>query len=123
MYRLFIVASVLAAVAASAEPRVAILGFKGPKAALVREQLKERICQDAECVKPGRKGAKVSVDGVVTGKVLRKGRRLTLELKVYTSNDPNPVTVKMPIRKTGKMSEAAIASAVASVRGAITEME
>lgn len=119
MRRLLIAVAMVWAGVATAEPRVAVLGFTGPKAALVRAQLAERLCQEASCVKPGKKGDDVEVDGVVTGKVIRAGKRLTLELKVYTSEDENPVTVKMPIRSTGKLSEAAVASAVASVHGVV----
>lgn len=119
MRRIVIAAALMWAGVAAAEARVAVLGFSGPKAELVRTQLTERLCQEAACVKPGKKGTDTQVDGVVTGKVVRNGKGLTLELKVYTSEDQNPVTVKMPIRDTGKMSEAAVASAVASVHGVI----
>ena len=120
MNRLLFVLIFAWAGSAVAEARVALLPFSGPRGSEVRAQLAERLCQEAQCVKRGKKGSEVQVDGVVQGRVLRQGKRLALELKVYNAGDSKPTVVTMPISRTGKMSPAAVASAVASVHGAVT---
>ncbi|MGA9524357.1 MAG: hypothetical protein WBV82_23075 [Myxococcaceae bacterium] len=120
MYRFVMIAALLCASLAHAESRVAVLGFKGPKAAAVRAQIVERLCQVEECVSRGRKGQKVQVDGVVTGTMTRAGSRYSLEVQIFTSEDVAPVKVRVPVRSTGKLSDAGIAAVVSSVQGTVT---
>ncbi len=120
MYRIVVIVALVCASLAHAESRVAVLNFKGPKAAQVRAQIVERLCQVEECVRRGRKGDEVQVDGVVLGTMTRTGSSYTLEVQIFTSEDVAPVKVRVPVRSTGKLSEAGIAAVVSSVQGTVT---
>ncbi len=114
MSRLFTLVLVLAAGAAVAKPRIAVMPFEGPKASKVKAQVSKLLCTKFTCVQPG-KHKKTSVDAVVTGSV----SGTELELKVYTDPDSDPVTRTLTLGSGGKLGKKAAPEMSSAVREAI----
>lgn len=116
MFRVVTVGALLLAgvVWADEKPRVAILKVEGAKAKVVRAQLAKGLCKAFTCVTPGR-GEDVEVDAVVTGKVSKKG---ALALSVYYSEDAEPVTRNLKLKK-GKLVGASLSEAGRAVTEAV----
>jgi hypothetical protein len=90
---LLVLGALLFTVPAYAE-RIAIANFAGPGADVVRNQVTQALCEDADCVNANKvmKGAKPDwkkakkerVAFIVTGKVVAKGKKRTLEVQVLS---------------------------------------
>ena len=114
MSRLLTLVVLLAASAAIAKPRIAVMAFKGPQASKVKLQVSKKLCAKFTCITP-RKGSPASVDAVVVGTVTKK----ELELKVYIDEDTEPVTLSLKVGAGGKMSPKALAQAPSAVKDAL----
>jgi hypothetical protein len=106
---------VLAAGAAIAKPRIAVMQFDGPKATKVKAQVSKLLCSKFTCVQPGKGSKKTSVDAVVTGSISGK----ELELKVYTDPDADPVTRTINLGSGAKVSKKAVPEMASAVKEAI----
>ena len=114
MSRLLTLIIVLAATGAIAKPRIAVMGFTGPKASKVKVQVAKKLCAAFTCVTP-RKGAKLAVDAVVTGEV----NKHSVELKVYTDPDSEPVSRFLTLGPGAKLSKKELVEAPMAVKEAL----
>jgi hypothetical protein len=93
MTRAFLVLLVAFGLPAMAQQKISILAFEGPGGATARNQVVAAMCELAECVpqakvsagkKPDwKKAKKLGVKFIVDGKVVKKGKKATLELSVF----------------------------------------
>ena len=114
MSRLLTLIVVLAATGAIAKPRIAVVGFTGPKAAKVKLQVSKKLCATYTCVTP-KKGSKLAVDAVVTGEV----NKHSVELKVYTDPDSEPVSRFLTLGPGAKLAKKELLEAPAAVKEAL----
>ena len=118
MSRLLTLIVVLAATGAIAKPRIAVMGFTGPKASKVKVQVSKKLCATFTCVSP-KKGSKLAVDAVVTGEV----NKHSVELKVYTDPDADPVSRFLTLGPGAKLSKTELVEAPAAVKEALKSVE
>ena len=118
MSRLLTLIIVLAASGAIAKPRIAVMGFTGPKASKVKVQVAKKLCATFTCVTP-KKGSKLSVDAVVTGEV----NKHSVELKVYTDPDTEPVSRFLTLGPGAKLSKKELVEAPSAVKEALKSAE
>jgi hypothetical protein len=114
MSRLLTLVIVLAATAAVAKPRIAVMPFSGPKAAKVKVQVQKKLCVQFTCVTP-KKGTHLQVDAVVTGEV----NKHSVELKVYTDPDSEPVSRFLTLGPGAKLGKKDLVEAPAAVKEAL----
>lgn len=119
---LLVILALFTSVAAHASSRVAVLGFKGPRASKARAQLMKSLCRAEKCVKPGRGGDDVEVDAALSGSVKKVRGKLQLVLEIYSSEDEAPVTKKFALKATGKLDGKVLKKAVKAVRVALAEV-
>jgi hypothetical protein len=109
------------ALPAQAGSRVSVLPFTGPQASRLQSRLEEALCRSVQCVSRAAPGAPTkSVDAVVSGKVIRHKKKLTLELDVFTGNDVPALRRRYPFESDG-MSEATVSAAVRAIRAKMAE--
>lgn len=94
------------------------MGFTGPKASKVKLQVSKKLCASYTCVTP-KKGAKLAVDAVVTGEV----NKHSVELKVYTDPDSEPVSRFLTLGPGAKLSKKELVEAPSAVKEALKSAE
>ena len=123
--RIALLVATLAWVApAAAQQKITIAPFTGPAAASARNQVVAALCELATCVsqtkvvargKPDwKKAAREGVDFVVTGKVAKKGKKVTLELQVQVKPGKAKWKKAYPLAG-GELSAASLSAAVAGM--------
>lgn len=118
MSRLLTLVVLLAATGALAKPRIAVMGFSGPKASKVKVQVAKKLCATFTCVKP-KKGTKLAVDAVVTGEVSKH----SVELKVYTDPDTEPTSRFLTLGPGARLSKQELVEAPAAVKEALKSVD
>lgn len=112
----------------SAAQRVSFPSFTGPGAATVRNQLVSTACDTAECVpatktttsgKPDwKKAKKESVEFFVTGSVVKKGKKVSLDLFVFNKAGAPKARKNFPLEKNGSLSAKNLQAAMDLMSGA-----
>ena len=78
----------------------------------------KKLCSAFKCIKP-KKGEQLSVDAVVTGEVSKK----SVELKVYTDEETEPVSKTIALGAGAKIAKKALAQAPKAVKEALAALE
>jgi hypothetical protein len=107
--------------------RISIADFSGPGAAGVRNQLVSAVCDTADCIAPAKattkgkpdwkKAKKASVNFVVTGTVVKKGKAQSLELQVFDKNGSTS-RKSYALEKNGTLSAKHLQSAIDQMQSA-----
>jgi hypothetical protein len=117
----FLVCAIVGALPAEAGTRVSVLPFTGPRASKAQARLEEALCRSVQCVARAAPGAQPqSVDAVVSGRVIRSKKKLSLELDVFIGNEVPALKHRYPLEGT-RISNAMIGAAVSAIRAKVAE--
>lgn len=110
--------------------RIAVAPFTGPGANPIRNQLVDALCEEADCVPQGKvisrgkpdwkKAKRLKVAFVVTGKVKKRGRKVSVELAVLAGPGRTKHKKAYPVVR-GRLPGKAIAAVQRAVGGGRAE--
>lgn len=110
--------------------RVQLQSFSGPGGAPVRTQLAESLCRTSECVPPAKSGGtkidwdkarKEQVQAFVTGAIVKKGKKITVELALHTESASPAAKKVFTLDKKKALSGAELKAAVDFLSQAISQ--